>query len=81
MDAGSVAQARFLEALSLCHRAGQVRLPADDVCDDAVSAFEHYRAELRSRCQKLARTRTRDERRHSAIVAALLRKALQWRRP
>ena len=79
MDAGSVAQARFLEALSLCHRAGQVRLPADDVCDDAVSAFEHYRAELRSRCQKLARTRTRDERRHSAIVAALLRKALQWR--
>ncbi len=81
MDAGSVARARFLEALSLCHRAGQVRLPADDVCDDAVSAFDHYRTELRSRCQELAQTRTRDERRQRAIVAALLRRALQRRRP
>ena len=80
MDAGSVSRARFLEALSLCHRAGQVTLPADDICDDAVSAFDQYRLELRRRCSLLAQTRTRDQRRQQAVVAALLRRALQWRR-
>ena len=81
MDAGSVSRARFLEALSLCHRSGPVRLPSDEICDDAVSAFDQYRIELRGRCVELAQQRTRDQRRQQTIVAALLRKALQWRRP
>ena len=81
MDVGSVSRARFLEALSLCHRSGHVRLPSDEICDDAVSAFDQYHQELRRRCTLLAETRTRDQRRQQAIVAALLRRALQWQRP
>ena len=80
LDVGSVSRGRFLEALSLCHRAGPVRLPGDPVCDDAVSSFDQYRIELRQRCNQLAQQRTSDQRRQKAIVAALLRKALQWRR-
>ena len=81
LDVGSVSKGRFLEALSLCHRASQVRLPSDAVCDDAVSSFDHYRIELRQRCAQLAQQRASDQRRQRAIVAALLRKALQWRKP
>ena len=81
VDVGSVSRARFLEALSLCHRSGHVRLPSDEICDDAVSAFDQYRLELSRRCSELAQTRTRDQRREQAIVAALLRRALQWQRP
>ena len=80
LDAGSVSQGRFLEALSLCHRSGRVRLPGSGVCDDAVSSFEQYRQELRDRCSQLAQQRTPDQRRQRAIVDALLRRALQWRR-
>ena len=81
LDVGSVSKGRFLEALSLCHRDGQVRLPSDAVCDDAVSSFDQYRIELRQRCTQLAQERTSDQRRQRDIVAALLRKALQWRKP
>ena len=80
IDVESVSKGRFLEALSLCHRAGQVGLPADDVCDDAVSRFDVYRQELRDRCSELAQQRTADQRRQRGIVNALLRKALQWTR-
>ena len=80
LDAGSVSQGRFLEALSLCHRSGRVRLPGSGVCDDAVSSFDQYRQELRDRCSRLAQQRTPDQRRQRAIVDALLRRALQWRR-
>ena len=80
MDVGSVSRGRFLEALSMCHRAGHVRLPADDVCDDAVSRFDLYRQELRNLCSQLAQQRTSDQRRQRAIVNALLRRALQWSR-
>ena len=80
LDAGNVSQGRFLEALSLCHRSGRVRLPGSGVCDDAVSSFEQYRQELRDRCSQLAQQRTPDQRRQRAIVDALLRRALQWRR-
>ena len=80
IDVGSVSRARFLEALSLCHRAGQVRLPSDDVCADAVIRFENYRRELRERCTQLAQQRTGNGGRQKAIVEALLRKALQWTR-
>ena len=80
IDVGNVSRARFLEALSLCHRDGQVRLPTDDLCDDAVSSFGQYRSELQDRCSELARQRATDQRRQRVIVNALLRKALQWRR-
>ena len=80
MDVGSLHSGRFLEALSLCHRTGQVRLPGDDVCADAVTSFNEYRRELRDRCAQLAEQRTSDQRRQRAITKALLRKALQWRR-
>ena len=80
LDVKSVSQARFLEALSQCHREGQVRLPTDDVCNDAVSSFGQYRSQLQDRCTDLARQRTTDQRRQRVVVNALLRKALQWRR-
>ena len=81
LDVASMSQARFLEALSQCHRAGQVRLPSDEVCDDAVSSFGQYRSDLQGRFSELARQRTTDQRRQRTIAEALIRKALQWRRP
>ena len=80
IDVGSLHRGRFLEALSLCHRTGRVRLPDDDVCADAVRSFDQYREELHDRCSQLAEQRTSDHRRQRAITKALLRKALQWRR-
>ena len=80
LDVGSVAHARFVEALAMCHRSGSVRLPGDKVCDDAVSAFDQYREELRNRCTELAAKSTQDTSRQVSIVNALMRKALQWRR-
>ena len=79
-DVGSVPRGLFLQALSICHRTGQVTLPDDDVCADAVNRFAQYRQQLRDRCSQLAQQRTSDQRRQRAIVDALLRKALQWRR-
>ena len=80
MDVGGVSRGRFLEALSLCHRVGQVRLPDEEVCDDAVGGFAQYRQDLQGRCSQLAQQKTPDQRRQRGIVDALLRKALQWRR-
>ena len=80
LDTCTVSRARFLEALSLCHRSGQVRVPDDETCDHAVSSFDQYRQQLNGRCTELAKHRTRDQRRRSAIVNALMRRALQWRR-
>ena len=80
IDAGSLHRGRFLEALALCHRTGQVRLPGDDACADALRSFDRYHEELQDRCSQLAEQRTSDQRRQRAITNALLRKALQWRR-
>ena len=80
LDVGSFSRARYVEALSMCHRSGSVRLPGDRVCDDAVSAFDQYREELRNRCTELAAKSTQDTSRQVSIVNALMRKALQWRR-
>ena len=80
LEVGSVSRARFLKALSLCHRSGQVRVPDDETCDHAVSGFDQYRQELGGRCTELAKHRTRDQRLRNAIVNALMRKSLQWRR-
>ncbi len=80
IDVGSVSRGRFLEALSMCHRSGRVRLPNDEVCTNAVNSFDAYREDLRVRLAQLAEQRTNDQRRQRAITEALLRKALQWRR-
>ena len=80
IDVGSAHRGRFLEALSLCHRTGQVRLPGDDTCAEAVRNFDQYREELQDRSSELAQGRTSDQSRQRAITKALLRKALQWRR-
>ena len=79
LEVGSVARGRFLEAFSLCHRSGRVRLPSDEVCNQAVAHFEQYRQELLARCDQLAQQRTPDQGRQRIIINALLRKALQWR--
>ena len=79
LDVGSVARGRFLEALSLCHRSGQVRLPSDEVCNQAVSSFEQYRQDLQGRFVQLAQQRTSDQGRQRTIADALLRKVLRWR--
>ena len=80
IDVGSVSRGRFLEALSLCHRAGQIRLPGEEACESAVQSFSQYCRDLQDRCSRLAQQRTSDQRRQRAIAAALLRKALQWQR-
>ena len=80
LDVSTVSRARFLEALSLCHRSGQVRIPDDETCDATVSSFDRYRQDLNDRCAELAGSRTSDQSRRSSIVKALMRKALQWRR-
>ena len=79
LEVSNHSRARFIEALSECHRSGQVKLPSDEVCDQAVSSFTQYRDELRNRCSQMAARTTRDKTRQNAIVSALMRKALQWR--
>lgn len=81
IDVGTVSQALFLQALSRCHRTGQVCLPSPPVCDEALGSFTTYYEELRNRCTRLASQRSPDQRRQRAIANALLRKALQWTRP
>ena len=68
IDVRGAFRARFLEAISLCHQAGQVRLPSEDVCAEAVSRFSHYRQELRDRCHQLAQQRTANQSRQRAIA-------------
>ena len=80
IDIGSPYRARFLEALSMCHQTGRVRLPDHDVCAAAVQSFDQYRQELHAHCFRLAQQRSPDQRRQRAIANALLRKVLQWRR-
>ena len=72
--------ARFIEVLSECHRSREVRLPNDEVCDQALSHFTQCRDELRERCSQMEARTTRDRTRQNAVVSALMRKALQWRR-
>lgn len=73
LEVSSHSRARFIEALSECHRSGQVNLPSDEVCDQAVSSFTQYRDELRARCSQMAARTTRDKNRQNAIVNALMR--------
>ena len=80
IEVGNVQRCRFLEALSRCHRSGQIRLPNEETCEEAVNSFDQYRKDLQDRCTHLAQKRTPDQGRQRAIVNALLRRALQWRR-
>ena len=80
LDVGTVPRSMFLEALSVCHRSGNVRLPDDETCQDAVSNFGQYRKELENRCVHLAQQRTPDQQRQKRVSDILLRKALQWRK-
>ena len=80
IEVGTVARGRFLEALSLCHRSGQIKLPGDGACEDAVSNFAQYRQDLERQCSELAKQRTSDQQRQRGVFNALMRKALQWRR-
>ena len=80
LDVGTVSRSMFLEALSACHRSGQVRLPDDNTCEDAVNNFSQYRKELEDKCVQLAQQRTPDQHRQRTVASALLRKALQWRK-
>ena len=80
IDVGTTSRGRFLEALSRCHRSGRIKLPDAAVCDDATSTFEQYCQNLQKRCSDLAKQRTSDEGRQRAVVNALLRKSMQWRR-
>ena len=60
LEVGTVSRARYLEALSRCHRAGRVHIPGDETCDAAVSAFDNYREELQTNFARLAAQRTPD---------------------
>ena len=80
INVGTHTRGRFLEALSKCHRSGRVRLPNTDVCNDATSTFDQYCQEIRLRCSNLAEQRTPDEGRQRAVVNALMRRIMQWRR-
>ena len=81
VDVGSVPRARFVEAVSQCHQADQIRLPSDEVCEGAINSFNRYCSELRGRLDALAHQSIIDQRRQRAVVDVLMRKALQWRRP
>ena len=80
IDVGSMSRSQFLEAMAQCHRSGRIRVPDTTVCAEAVSSFQQYCNDLRRRCSNLAKQRTSDEGRQRAVVNALLRKALQWRK-
>ena len=80
IDVGTVSHARFLEALSLCHHSGPVRLPDSGVCEEVVNTFAQYRQDTEDQCRGLARERTPDAQRQRGVVNALMRKVLQWRR-
>ena len=81
LDVGTVSRSMFLEALSACHRSGQVRLPDDKTCQDAVNNFSQYRKELEERDAANWLNRGRqNQQRQKRVSDILLRKALQWRK-
>ena len=80
IDVGSMACSRFAAAAALCGHHGMIQMPDDDECDSVVQDFERYCTELEQRFKILAIQRTRDERKLRAIVNALMRRALSWRR-
>jgi type I restriction-modification system DNA methylase subunit len=80
IEVGSVAKARYLAALSQCGIYGQVSLPDDSVCQEAISQFYAYRAEIFSRLTSAVAERVGAPARQRAVLAVLQRNILTWRR-
>jgi hypothetical protein len=80
LEVGSVHKAHYLEAMADCGYYGPVRIPDDPECETAYQEFAQYKASLAEQFTNLAAQHTRDQRRQRAIVDALMRKALAWRR-
>ena len=78
-DVGSVAKAKFIEAVATSGRYGPIRVPVEEECEPAVGEFGRYCNELRAGFQELAAQRTRDGKKQKAIIEALMRRALRWR--
>ena len=70
-DVGTVSKGRFLEAMALCHRSGNIKLPDDEICDRAVNDFNKYRQNLENQFTNLASQRTFDQQRQRAVFNAL----------
>ena len=80
IEVGTVQKCRFIQALSICHRSGQVRLPSDEMCEEAINTFNQYRKDLEDKCHQLAQQSTVDQQRQRAVANALLRRSFQWKR-
>jgi hypothetical protein len=80
LEVGSVHKAHYLEAMAECGYYGPVRIPDDTECETAYQEFTQYKASLAKQFTNLAAQHTRDQHRQRAIVDALMRKALAWRR-
>ena len=80
LDTGTVSRALFLEAMARCHRSGQVRLPPDEICRQALNEFNSYATRMQQHWNALANQYTPDPRRARAISDLLMRKTLQWAR-
>ena len=79
IDVGTAQQGLFLQAMSLCHRWGQIKLPDNEACVNAVQDFNKYRDQIEKLCSQLTQRRIQAEHRQKTVTAALMRKALQWR--
>lgn len=75
---GSVARARFLEALADAGKYGSVELPDEATCTEALRSFETYKRDVERRVNEAAAGRTRDERRRRAIVSGVMRRVVGW---
>lgn len=75
---GSVARARFLEALADAGKYGSVELPDEAACTKALRSFETYKRDVERRVNEAAAGRTRDERRRRAIVSGVMRRVVGW---
>ena len=80
INVGTTQRSQFLQALSFCHRWGQIRLPDNEACENAVQDFKKYRDNIEELCSRLVNQRVSNEHRQKAVTTALMRKALQWRK-
>ena len=80
INIGTAQKGLFLQAMSLCHRWGQIRLPDNETCGNAVQDFKKYRDRIEDLCSQLTKRRIPDEHRQKAVTTELMRKALQWRK-
>ena len=81
IDVGSRARAEFVSICADCGLYGELAVPAEDEeCEQAIQHFHNYSTQLRTRFEALAAEHTRDTKKQKAIVNALMRHALSWRR-